>query len=104
MTACAGQYVGAAVLGSYAGGFDGGTHSNAVFTATLICGASIRLTRHRTGGSCMIDVTQRRAADRWFLTRGLPAVLRPGALLRRLLPRSAPALAGLAVFMANSAL
>jgi hypothetical protein len=52
----------------------------------------------------MIDVTQRHAADRWFLTRGLPAVLRPGALLRRLLPRSAPALAGLAVFMANSAL
>jgi hypothetical protein len=52
----------------------------------------------------MIDVTQRRAADAWFLDRGLPAVLRPGALVRRLWPRSAPALAGLAVFMANSAL
>jgi hypothetical protein len=46
---------------------------------------------------------QRRAADRWFLERGLPAVLRPGALVRRLWPRSAPALAMFAVFMANSA-
>lgn len=52
----------------------------------------------------MIDVTRRRAADAWFLDRGLPAVLRPGALVRRLWPRSAPALAGFAVFMANSAL
>ena len=52
----------------------------------------------------MIDVTQRRAADAWFLDRGLPAVLRPGALVRRLWPRSAPTLAGFAVFMANSAL
>jgi hypothetical protein len=52
----------------------------------------------------MIDVTQRRAADAWFLDRGLPAVLRPGALVRRVWPRSAPALAGFAVFMANSAL
>ena len=52
----------------------------------------------------MIDVTLRRAADAWFLDRGLPAVLRPGALVRRLWPRSAPALAGFAVFMANSAL
>jgi hypothetical protein len=46
----------------------------------------------------------RRAADRWFLERGLPAVLRPGALVRRLWPRSAPALAAFAVFMANSVL
>src|SRR6476646_9497593 len=52
----------------------------------------------------MIDVTQRRAADAWFLDRGLPAVLRPGALVRRLWPRSAPVLAGFAVFMVNSAL
>ena len=52
----------------------------------------------------MIDVTQRRAADAWFLDRGLPAVLRPGALVRRLWQRSAPVLAGFAVFMANSAL
>jgi hypothetical protein len=51
----------------------------------------------------MIDVTQRRAADAWFLDRGLPAVLRPGALVRRLWPRSAPALAAFAVFMVNSA-
>lgn len=51
----------------------------------------------------MIDVAQRRAADHWFLSRGLPAVLRPGALARRLWPRSAPALATFAVFMANSA-
>ena len=52
----------------------------------------------------MIDVAQRRAADAWFLDRGLPAVLRPGALVRRLWPRSAPVLAGFALFMANSAL
>jgi hypothetical protein len=52
----------------------------------------------------MIDAAQRRAADAWFLDRGLPAVLRPGALVRRVWPRSAPALAGFAVMMANSAL
>jgi hypothetical protein len=52
----------------------------------------------------MIDVSQRRAADAWFLARGLPAVLRPGALVRRVWPRSAPALAAFAVFMVNSAL
>ncbi|OBF34931.1 hypothetical protein A5724_16310 [Mycobacterium sp. ACS1612] len=51
----------------------------------------------------MIDTAQRRAADAWFLDRGLPAVLRPGALVRRLWPRSAPALAAFAVFMVNSA-
>ena len=50
------------------------------------------------------EIARRRAADRWFLERGLPAVLRPGALLRRLWPRSAPALAAYAVFMANSIL
>ena len=50
------------------------------------------------------ETAQRRAADRWFLERGLPAVLRPGALLRRLWPRSAPALAAFAVFMVNSIL
>jgi hypothetical protein len=48
------------------------------------------------------ETAQRRAADRWFLERGLPAVLRPGALARRLWPRSAPALAAYAVFMVNS--
>src|ERR1700754_4516650 len=48
------------------------------------------------------EVAQRRAADRWFLERGLPTVLRPGALVRRLWPRSAPALAAFAVCMANS--
>jgi hypothetical protein len=52
----------------------------------------------------MIDVQQRRAADHWFLERGLPAVLRPGALVRRLWPRSAPVLAAFAVFMVNSVL
>ncbi|MFI5508448.1 hypothetical protein ACIA48_13325 [Mycobacterium sp. NPDC051804] len=51
----------------------------------------------------MIDVQQRRAADAWFLDRGLPAVLQPGRLVRRLWPRSAPALAAFAVFMINSA-
>ena len=51
----------------------------------------------------MIDVQQRRAADAWFLDHGLPAVLRPGRLVRRLWPRSAPAIAAFAVFMVNSA-
>jgi hypothetical protein len=51
----------------------------------------------------MIEVAQRRAADAWFLERGLPAVLQPGRLVRRLWPRSAPALAAFAVFMINSA-
>lgn len=50
----------------------------------------------------MAAADARRAADMWFLERGLPAVLRPGALVRRLWPRSAPALAAFAVFMANS--
>ena len=52
----------------------------------------------------MIDVAQRRAADAWFLEHGLPAVLRPGRLVRRMWPRSAPALAAFAVFMINSAI
>lgn len=50
------------------------------------------------------EIARRRAADRWFLERGLPAVLRPGALVRRLWPRSAPALAAFAWSMFNSIL
>ncbi|EHB53477.1 hypothetical protein MycrhDRAFT_3940 [Mycolicibacterium rhodesiae JS60] len=46
----------------------------------------------------------RYAEERWFLVRGLPAVVRRGALLRRVWGRSAPALAGLAVVAANSIL
>lgn len=45
---------------------------------------------------------ERIAAESWFLRHGLPAVLRPGALVRRVWPRSAPALAAFAVVMANS--
>jgi hypothetical protein len=41
-------------------------------------------------------------ADRWFLSRGLPAVVHRSSLLRRLWSRSAPALAGLALIAANS--
>ncbi|MDX1872838.1 hypothetical protein SBI67_11950 [Mycolicibacterium sp. 120266] len=41
-------------------------------------------------------------AHAWFLRRGLPTVLRPGVLARHLWQRSAPALAVLAVFLANS--
>ncbi|CAN3129472.1 hypothetical protein ACNUDN_16205 [Mycobacterium sp. smrl_JER01] len=48
------------------------------------------------------DTEQRRAAERWFLQHGLPAVLRPGVLARRVWTRSAPALAGLAVLMTYS--
>lgn len=55
------------------------------------------------GGRFVIDMEQRRAADAWFLDHGLPAVLRPGRLVRWLWPRSAPALAAFAVFMVNSA-
>lgn len=47
---------------------------------------------------------ERLAAEKWFLAQGLPAVLRRGALLRRVWSRSAPALAGLAVIAANSIL
>lgn len=45
---------------------------------------------------------QRIEAHAWFLRRGLPAVLPPGSLARRLWPRAAPVLAAFAVFMANS--
>jgi MFS family permease len=41
-------------------------------------------------------------AHTWFLRRGLPTVLRPGVLARHLWQRSAPAVAVLAVFLANS--
>ncbi len=44
----------------------------------------------------------RRDAERWFLANGLPAVLRPGVLVRGVLPRSAPALATFGVFMGFS--
>src|SRR5690348_13138653 len=47
-------------------------------------------------------VVQRIEAHAWFLRRGLPAVLPPGALARRLWPRAAPTLAAFAVFMLNS--
>ncbi|GAA2398076.1 integral membrane protein [Mycolicibacterium llatzerense] len=53
-------------------------------------------------GRMTTSATDRVAAETWFLRRGLPAVLRPGALVRRLWQRSAPALAGFAVFMTNS--
>lgn len=45
---------------------------------------------------------QQEAAARWFLSRGLPAVLRPSALVHRAWSRSAPALAALAVVALNS--
>jgi hypothetical protein len=48
------------------------------------------------------DALQRAAAEQWFLDRGLPSVLRPGATARRLWTRSAPALAAFAVMMAFS--
>lgn len=44
------------------------------------------------------------AAERWFLDRGLPAVLPRRALLHRVWSRSAPALAALAVIALNSVL
>lgn len=55
-----------------------------------------------TPSAVAIDASQRRAADAWFLAHGLPAVLRPGRLVRRLWTRSAPALAAFAVLMANT--
>lgn len=50
------------------------------------------------------ETEQRRAAERWFLQHGLPAVLRPGVLVQRVWTRSAPALAALAVTMVFSIL
>lgn len=47
-------------------------------------------------------MTQLQAAERWFLSRGLPAVLRPAALVHRVWSRSAPALAALGVVALNS--
>lgn len=44
------------------------------------------------------------AAERWLLQRGLPFVLHPTSLLRRVWSRSAPALAAFAVLMASSIL
>ena len=48
------------------------------------------------------DARMRAEAEQWFLDRGLPSVLRPGALVGRVWSRSAPALAGFAVMMAFS--
>ncbi|OBC01912.1 hypothetical protein A5784_17635 [Mycobacterium sp. 852013-50091_SCH5140682] len=45
-----------------------------------------------------------RAAERWFLDRGLPSVLTARGRLRAVWPRSAPALAGLAVISTCSAI
>ena len=42
------------------------------------------------------------AAEHWFLARGLPSMLRRGALLRQVWSRSAPALAAFAVIALNS--
>ncbi len=50
------------------------------------------------------DTDLRSAAEEWFLRRGLPAVLRPGRLVRGVWSRSAPALAAFAVSMAFSIL
>lgn len=50
------------------------------------------------------NTEQRMAAERWFLRHGLPAVLRPGALVQRVWTRSSPALAALAVMMTFSML
>jgi hypothetical protein len=63
-------------------------------------------------GAAMIDRNsplprrspERLSAEHWLLRQGLPAVLGPGALVRRLWPRSAPALAAFAVSMAFSVL
>ncbi|KAA0081624.1 hypothetical protein CIW52_17840 [Mycolicibacterium sp. P9-64] len=43
------------------------------------------------------EVSARRAAERWFLDRGLPSVVTQRARMRAVWPRSAPALAGFAV-------
>jgi hypothetical protein len=45
------------------------------------------------------DAAERVAAENWFLSRGLPAVLTPRARWRRLWARSAPVLAGYATLM-----
>jgi hypothetical protein len=50
------------------------------------------------------EAAQRVAVERWFLRHGLPYVLRPGTLVRRVWSRSAPALAAFGVMMASSIL
>src|ERR1700756_3443138 len=55
-----------------------------------------RRTAGRCGRAMTIDVGGRDVADRWFLARGMPAVLTSRARWRHLLPRSAPALAACA--------
>jgi hypothetical protein len=47
-------------------------------------------------------VAERRAAERWFLDRGLPSVVTRRARLRAVWPRSAPVLAGYATLSASS--
>jgi hypothetical protein len=47
-----------------------------------------------------VAIAARRAAERWFLDRGLPSVLTPRGRLRAVWPRSAPALAGYATLSA----
>ena len=56
----------------------------------------------RGGAMTSLDSSQRAEAEQWFLDRGLPSVLRPGAVVRRVWSRSAPALAAFAVMMAFS--
>ncbi|ORA32884.1 hypothetical protein [Mycobacterium aquaticum] len=50
------------------------------------------------------SVAELRAAERWFLDRGLPSVLTARGRLRAVWPRSAPALSGFAVLSACSAM
>ncbi|BBZ04085.1 integral membrane protein [Mycolicibacterium chitae] len=47
---------------------------------------------------------RRAEAERWFLRNGLPYVLRPGTLVRRVVSRSAPAQAAFALVMLSSIL
>ncbi len=56
----------------------------------------------RGGAMTSLDSSQRAEAEQWFLDRGLPSVLRPGAVVRRVWSRSAPALAAFGVMMAFS--
>jgi hypothetical protein len=51
-----------------------------------------RLVQRKFSTAMTVESRGRDAADRWFLERGMPAVLTSRARLRHLLPRSAPAL------------
>src|SRR5258705_13624214 len=65
----------------------------------VACSASKMTGAQKIRTSMTIDERGRDVADRWFLARGMPAVLTSRARWRHLLSRSAPALAAYATIV-----